>query len=62
MIRVQEQDFDVGREIEKLKSGNHEIGAIVTFTGTVRSHDEPDALAKGLKRKHRNAGPCRQVS
>ena len=45
MIRVQEQDFDVGREIEKLKSGNHEIGAIVTFTGTVRSHDEPDALA-----------------
>ena len=36
MIRVQEQDFDIGAEIAKLKSGRTDIGAIVTFTGTMR--------------------------
>jgi molybdopterin synthase catalytic subunit len=36
MIRVQEQDFDIGREIEALRAGRSDIGAIVSFTGTVR--------------------------
>ncbi len=37
MIRVQKEDFDIGAEIAKLKSGRTDIGAIVTFTGTMRS-------------------------
>ena len=36
MIRVQTQDFDVGAEIAALKAGRTDIGAIVSFTGTVR--------------------------
>ena len=36
MIRVQEQDFDIGAEIAKLAAGRSDIGAIVTFLGTVR--------------------------
>jgi molybdopterin synthase catalytic subunit len=36
MIRVQQQDFDVGAEIKGLTGGRQDIGAIVTFTGTVR--------------------------
>ncbi len=36
MIRVQTEDFDIGREIEALTAGNTEIGGICTFTGTVR--------------------------
>ena len=36
MIRIQEQDFDIGAEIAKLKAGRTDIGAIVTFIGTVR--------------------------
>ncbi|ODS00253.1 molybdenum cofactor biosynthesis protein MoaE [Methyloceanibacter methanicus] len=41
MIRVQTEDFDIGQEIEALRrdsSGKDrtDIGAIVTFTGTVR--------------------------
>ncbi|MBU2531142.1 MAG: molybdenum cofactor biosynthesis protein MoaE, partial [Alphaproteobacteria bacterium] len=35
-IRVQHEDFDTGREIAALKAGRTDIGAIVTFTGTVR--------------------------
>jgi molybdopterin synthase catalytic subunit len=36
VIRVQEEDFDVGAEIAALRSGRTDIGAIVSFTGAVR--------------------------
>ena len=36
MIRVQQEDFDIGAEIARLKAGRTDIGAIVSFTGTVR--------------------------
>ena len=39
MIRVQQEDFDIGAEIARLKSGRTDIGAIVTFTGTVRDQN-----------------------
>ena len=39
MIRVQQEDFDIGAEIAKLKADRTDIGAIVTFTGTVRDQD-----------------------
>jgi molybdopterin synthase catalytic subunit len=39
MIRVQQEDFDVGAEIAKLTAGRSDIGAIVTFTGTVRDQN-----------------------
>ncbi|MFT5508143.1 MAG: molybdopterin synthase catalytic subunit [Hyphomicrobiaceae bacterium] len=35
-VRVQAQDFDIGAEIAALQEGRTDIGAIVTFTGTVR--------------------------
>ncbi|MDX2156806.1 MAG: molybdenum cofactor biosynthesis protein MoaE [Hyphomicrobiaceae bacterium] len=35
-IRVQAEDFDVGAEVRQLTAGNTDIGAVVTFTGTVR--------------------------
>ena len=40
-IRVQTDDFDIQAEIEKLRQDRADIGAIVTFTGTVRD------MAKG---------------
>src|SRR5512134_2526749 len=43
MIRVQQEDFDIGAEIARLKAGRSDIGAIVTFTGTVR--DQHGAVA-----------------
>ena len=36
MIRVQEADFDLGAEVARLRAGRTDIGAIVTFLGTVR--------------------------
>ena len=36
MIRVQQDDFDIGAEIAALRAGRTDIGAIVAFTGTVR--------------------------
>lgn len=35
-VRVQREDFDVGAETKRLTAGRTDIGAIVTFTGTVR--------------------------
>jgi molybdopterin synthase catalytic subunit len=44
VIRVQQEDFDIGAEIARLKAGRSDIGAIVTFTGTVR--DQAGAVAE----------------
>ncbi len=35
-VRVQSEDFDIGREIAAVTTGNTDIGAVVTFTGVVR--------------------------
>lgn len=35
-IAVQHEDFSISAEINTLTEGNHAIGAVVTFTGTVR--------------------------
>jgi len=36
VIRVQTEDFDIGAEIAALKENRTDIGAVVTFTGSVR--------------------------
>jgi molybdopterin synthase catalytic subunit len=42
-IRVQREDFDAAREVERLARGRPDVGAVVTFTGLCR--DEHGALA-----------------
>lgn len=46
MIRVQQKDFDIGAEIEQLRSGRTDIGAIVSFTGTVRDTAKGAPISK----------------
>lgn len=36
MIRVQQEDFDVGAELAALTEGKHGIGGVVSFVGLVR--------------------------
>ena len=42
-VRVQQEDFDVGAEIEALVRGNHKIGGVASFVGVVRdvAGDQP---------------------
>ena len=50
-VRVQETDFDVGRELETLACGRKDIGAIASFVGLVRGENDGDAIA-GMTLEH----------
>ena len=50
-VRVQREDFDVGAEVRRLTAGRTDIGAIVTFTGTVRSDNDGSRIA-GMTLEH----------
>ena len=51
MIRVQYSDFDIGQEVSALTAGRTDIGAIVTFTGTVRDR-AGDAVVEEMVLEH----------
>jgi molybdopterin synthase catalytic subunit len=44
MIKVQRQDFDVGRELDELARGNPRIGGIASFVGLVRDMGGADRV------------------
>ncbi len=44
-VRVQEEDFDIGAEIDALTSGNLAIGGIASFMGVVREMAGDQAIA-----------------
>ena len=37
-VRIQEAEFDLGLEVQRLREGRPDIGAVVAFLGTVRDH------------------------
>ena len=43
-VRVQTDDFDIAAEIKALQGARTDIGAIVTFTGTVRGETKASAI------------------
>jgi molybdopterin synthase catalytic subunit len=45
MIRVQEQVFDVGHEVNAIKRGKTQIGGTAVFVGTVRDMNEGAGVA-----------------
>src|SRR5690242_1704528 len=45
MIRVQREDFDVGRELERLTAGDNTIGGVASFIGLVRDIGGADRIA-----------------
>ncbi|MBI3231056.1 MAG: molybdopterin synthase catalytic subunit MoaE [Burkholderiales bacterium] len=44
-IRIQTEDFDVGREIAQLRANRPEIGAVVSFIGLVRDINDGASVA-----------------
>src|SRR5262245_41098601 len=43
-VRVQTEDFDVAREIERLRGGDARVGAVASFVGYVRDLNEATAV------------------
>ncbi|MFT4190699.1 MAG: molybdenum cofactor biosynthesis protein MoaE [Comamonas sp.] len=39
-ITIQTADFDLGRELARMRAGDGRVGAVVSFVGTVRDHGE----------------------
>jgi len=39
-VRIQTEDFDLGRELERMRAGNAKIGAVASFVGLVRDVNE----------------------
>ena len=50
-VRVQREDFDIGVEVARLTAGRTDVGAIVTFTGTVRAENDGSGVA-GMTLEH----------
>jgi molybdopterin synthase catalytic subunit len=44
-IKIQTEDFDLTTEIKQLRAGYTDIGAVVSFVGTVRDINEGDDVA-----------------
>jgi molybdopterin synthase catalytic subunit len=44
-IRICTEDFDLSTEVAKLREGHKDIGAVVTFVGTVRDINEGDEVS-----------------
>ena len=44
-VRVQNEDFDLGAEIARLRAGNAKIGAVASFIGLVRDLNDGAAVA-----------------
>jgi molybdopterin synthase catalytic subunit len=49
--RVQQEDFDVGHELEGLTRGRKDVGALASFVGLVRDANEGDAIS-GMTLEH----------
>src|SRR5204863_2848643 len=45
MIRVQREDFDTGKELERLSAGDHAIGGVASFVGLVRDMGGPNQVS-----------------
>ena len=50
-VRVQTEDFDVGRELAALRGGDRSVGAVAAFVGTVRDVNA-DASVAGMTLEH----------
>lgn len=50
-VRVQEQDFDVGRELDSLTRGRTDVGGLASFVGLVRETNDGSAI-RGMTLEH----------
>ena len=51
IVRVQAEDFDVGRELDALTGGRKDVGAVASFVGLVRDANDGRAI-RGMTLEH----------
>jgi molybdopterin synthase catalytic subunit len=51
-VTIQTADFDLAAEVRALRAGDGGVGAIVTFTGTVRDRDGAQTGISALELEH----------
>ena len=51
-VEIRTQDFDLSSEVETLRRADLGVGAVVTFTGTVRDRDGATAGIRSLELEH----------
>ena len=51
VVRVQAEDFDMGRELEALTRGRADVGALASFVGLVRDANDGSPIA-GMTLEH----------
>ena len=44
-VRIQSEDFDLSQEIQTLRAGKADIGAVCVFVGTVRDRNDGDDVS-----------------
>jgi len=50
-VRVQAEDFDVGRELEALTRGRRDVGGLASFVGLVRDANDGNSI-RGMTLEH----------
>jgi molybdopterin synthase catalytic subunit len=50
-VSIQREDFDLNKEVEKLRLGDSRVGAVCSFVGTVRGRDS-DQEVSALELEH----------
>ena len=50
-VRVQQEDFDAGREVDSLTAGRVDVGAVASFVGLVRDANDGHAI-RGMTLEH----------
>jgi molybdopterin synthase catalytic subunit len=50
-VRVQSEDFDVGRELDALTRGRNDVGGLASFVGLVRDANDGQAI-RGMTLEH----------
>jgi molybdopterin synthase catalytic subunit len=50
-VRVQQEDFDTGRELESLTRGRRDVGALASFVGLVRDANDGHPI-QGMTLEH----------
>lgn len=50
-VRVQTEDFDLGKELAALRAGHPEVGALASFVGLVRDINDGESVA-GMTLEH----------